>query len=113
MSYKLGYSRGRTMQRLLIVTAIAVNGCNNESVPTSAPPSATVEIWLGQPTSKAKGTLWPTEKGTVSRFHAIEGDAQIMIHFPSGGKYSTLSKATLFLQKDGMISTVRLTPLQE
>jgi hypothetical protein len=73
----------------------------------------TVQISLGQPAAKMEGVAWPTTNLKLDDSNAIDTDADITIHFPSGRKYSTFSRATFLSQRNGVVSDVTLAPLAE
>jgi hypothetical protein len=91
---------------------VGIGGCTQQR-PTQLIAKLTVQLSLGQSVAKMEGVAWPTTNLELDESNAIDTDADFTIHFPSGRKYSTFSRATFLSQRNGVVSDVTLTPLAE
>jgi hypothetical protein len=97
---------------LILVCVFGIEGGKDKG--WSAPkPAMTIQVWLDQSVEKVKGITWPTEGKKLAESCIIRTDADIVLHFSSGRKFSTFSKATFLDQKNGVVSRATITPLSE
>jgi hypothetical protein len=91
---------------------VGIAGCSQQK-PVPPLHNLNVQITLDQPVAKIEGVAWPTTNRQLDDIQVIDADADITIHFPSGLRYSTFSRATFLSQRDGVVWNVTLTPLAE
>jgi hypothetical protein len=100
--------------RLMCVSLVALTfGCSETKRTTSAPTPPAIRVGLGDPVDRVVGHSWPVSSGNPMEITAADDDRTLVISLPSGRTWRTKSKVTFFSQKDGHVSSVMASPLNE
>ena len=75
---------------IILLCTMPICGCGEKG--TAAVRTPAVEVWLDQPLEKVKGVDWPRRGEQLADMKGIDSDAEIIVHFPSGRKYSTFPR---------------------